>query len=271
MLLLVVLFLTTASADEPPEAEPSVRVRRITKPGYVSLIVENPHAYDVTVALTVISENMRTTRLTPETGTVTGRSDTEVARVSVADRARPWRWRYRFRWTKGRLDCEHDDETLYRLPFESGRSYRVSQSHHGRLTHHGPNQYAVDFAMREGTTVCAAREGVVVDLKEDSKLGGPKERYKDFANFVSIAHPDGTIGEYHHLQFEGVLVEIGERVKAGQAIARSGNTGYSTLPHLHFGVYSAADAERMQSHPFTFDTAQGPIREPREGRTYTAK
>ncbi len=117
-------------------------------------------------------------------------------------------------------------------------------------------QYAVDFSMPEGTTVCAARDGVVVDLMESSEVGGPDRNYKDDANFVSIAHDDGTIGEYVHLKRDGVLVEIGDKVKAGQPIALSGNTGYSTAPHLHFGVYSPRDVHRLRSHAITFTTAR---------------
>ena len=147
----------------------------------------------------------------------------------------------------------------------------MSQGYNGRLSHRDVNQYAVDFAMPEGTTVCAAREGVVVDLKESSNTGGPDKKHTDESNYVSIAHADGTIGEYHHLKVDGVLVEIGDRVTAGQPIALSGNTGYSTFPHLHFGVYSAADGERLQSHPITFTTAQGTVAEPRAGRVYTAR
>ena len=70
----------------------------------------------------------------------------------------------------------------------------------------------------------------MVDLNESSNTGGPDKKHKDESNYVSIAHADGTIGEYHHLKADGVLVEIGDRVTAGQAIALSGDTGYSTLP-----------------------------------------
>jgi murein DD-endopeptidase MepM/ murein hydrolase activator NlpD len=111
----------------------------------------------------------------------------------------------------------------------------------------------------------------VVDLKASSNSGGPGKEFTDESNYVSIAHADGTIGEYHHLLFDGVLVEIGDRVAVGQPIALSGNTGYSTFPHLHFGVYSAADAQQRQSHPIIFITAQGTTAEPQAGRVYIAQ
>jgi murein DD-endopeptidase MepM/ murein hydrolase activator NlpD len=265
------LCLSVCLGSQSSDEKPAVKVTRVPQAGGVCLVVDNHKAYDVTVSLTIRGQNIRVTRLVSEPGVYMGHSRIEAASVFPADPAKPFKWRYSFSWTKGSVEARHDDGILYRLPFEKGRSRRISQGYNGRLSHHGVDQYAVDFAMAEGTTVYAAREGVVVDLKESSEVGGRDEKYKDESNYVSIAHDDGTIGEYHHLKFEGVLVEIGDRVAAGQAIALSGNTGYSTLPHLHFGVYSAADAQHRRSHRITFLTAQGPVSEPRSGRVYTAE
>lgn len=271
MAVSVMVLLSVACAGQPSKGEDSVEVKRVSGPGHVSLIVENRRAYDVTVSLKVYAHNASVVRIVPETSVYAGHSRTEAVRVSSPDSGQPWKWRYRFHWTKGSIDARHDANAVYCLPFEKGRAYRVCQGYNGRPTHRGPNQYAVDFTMPEGTTVCAARAGVVVDLKESSDVGGRGMKYADESNYVSIAHADGTIGEYHHLQADGVLVEIGDRVVAGQAIACSGNTGYSTFPHLHFGVYSAADAHRMQSHPITFATVEGIAIDPRPGRAYTAE
>jgi murein DD-endopeptidase MepM/ murein hydrolase activator NlpD len=246
-------------------------MRRVTTPACVSLVIENLRAYDVTVTLTIRAENAQVTRLVPETATYGGYTELEAARISVTDPSKRCRWRYSLHWAKGALNVRHADETRYRLPFNKGETYRVSQGYEGRWSHRNQDQYAVDFAMPEGTTVCAAREGIVVDLKESSKTGGPDKKHKDEDNYVSIVHPDGTIGEYHHLRYDGVLVEIGDRIAAGQAIALSGNTGYSTHAHLHFGVYSAVDGSHRQSHRVTFVAREGTIAEPRPGRTYTAE
>lgn len=269
--LVAMAWLSVASGGQPSKDEDTVRVKGGARAAYVSVMVENRRAYDVTVRVTIHGQNVQVMRMTPETGTYGGYSQTEAVRVFPADPGKPWKWRYRFHWTKGRTDVRHDDATLYRLPFEAGQAFPVSQGYNGRLSHRGVNRHAVDFMMPEGTTVCAAREGVVVDLKESSVAGGPSKGFTDESNYVSIAHADGTIGEYYHLLRDGVLVEIGDRVEAGQPIALSGNTGYSTFPHLHFGVYSAADAEQRQSHPITFLTAQGPVTEPRASRVYTAQ
>jgi murein DD-endopeptidase MepM/ murein hydrolase activator NlpD len=269
--LVLLVPLSLVSAGESSGDRSTVRVRRITTPACVSLVIENCRAYDVTVTLTIRSENAQVTRLVPETATYGGYAQLEAARVSVVDPGKPCRWRYYLHWAKGAMNVRHSSEIRYCLPFQKGETHRVSQGYGGRWSHRGQDEYAVDFAMPEGTTVCAAREGIVVDLKESSRTGGPDKEYKDEDNYVSIAHADGTIGEYHHLKYEGVLVEIGARVTAGQSIGLSGNTGYSTLPHLHFGVYSAIDGSHRQSHRITFMTREGTIPEPRAGRAYTAQ
>ncbi len=257
-------------AERPGQREEVVSVRRAPSANGVSLIVENRATCDVTVTMTLDASNMRVTWIRPETEAYPAGSETEAVRIAPEDPSRSCSWRFHFKWVKGNLHARHDENTLYLLPFEADRSFRVSQSYNGTLTHFDQDQYAVDFAMREGTAVCAARSGVVVDLEESYKTGGPSKKYKSRVNFVSIAHEDGTIGEYHHIRQNGVLVEIGQEVHAGQRIALSGNTGYSTIPHLHLGVYSPVDGKRLQSHPITFSTRQGIVTEPVEGRVYTA-
>ncbi len=267
----VMVPFSILSAGETSGARNAVRIRRVATPSGVSLSIENRQAYDVTVTLTIHTENAQVTRITPETTTCLGHAQTEAARISAIDPTKPWRWRCNLRWAKGSMSARHNDETRYRLPLQKSATYRVSQGYNGRWSHRGQDQYAVDFAMPEGTTVCAARDGVVVDLKESSKTGGPDKKYQDECNYVSIAHVDGTIAEYQHLKYDGVLVEIDARVTAGQAIAISGNTGYSTLPHLHFGVYSAVDGSHRQSHRLTFVTREGIVTEPLARKTYTAE
>ena len=70
-------------------------------------------------------------------------------------------------------------------------------------------------------------------------------------NFVLLLHDDGTLGEYMHLSPSSVQVQPGERVERLQPIALSGNTGFSSTPHLHFQVMTASDdASAKQSFPF---------------------
>ena len=62
------------------------------------------------------------------------------------------------------------------------------------------------------------------------------DRFGDRANSVRVLHPDGSMGVYAHLEWESTIVSPGQRVRVGQQLGRSGNTGFSSGPHLHFVV-----------------------------------
>ncbi|MCW8109077.1 M23 family metallopeptidase [Alteromonas ponticola] len=155
-------------------------------------------------------------------------------------------------WTAGTLNPQHNDNFAYRYPVQNGR-HKIVQGFNGQYSHQGASKYAIDFAVPVGTQVVAARGGKVIDLEASFDRGGPARKYARYANYVVILHDDGTTGEYYHLQKNGVLVNRGERVKQGQPIAKSGNTGFSSLPHLHFGVYKALPHGNFQSIKFNFE------------------
>ncbi len=83
----------------------------------------------------------------------------------------------------------------------------------------------VDWYVTQGTTVTAAAAGTV------TRAGW----YGDYGYCVDITHSNGTMTRYGHLS--SVKVSVGQSVSQGQAIAASGNTGYSTGPHLHFEIW----------------------------------
>jgi murein DD-endopeptidase MepM/ murein hydrolase activator NlpD len=71
------------------------------------------------------------------------------------------------------------------------------------------------------------------------------------ANVVRILHDDGTYAVYAHLNTNTIRVRPGDRVERGDYIADSGNTGYSSGPHLHFAVVRNVGM-RIESVPITF-------------------
>ena len=98
------------------------------------------------------------------------------------------------------------------------------------------NELSLDFKMKKGSKICAAREGVVIEARADSDKGGLKEENLADGNYIIIRHEDGSIANYWHLDKDGVFVTVGSYVTKGQLIGSSGNTGYTAFPHLHFQV-----------------------------------
>ncbi|PQJ73865.1 M23 family metallopeptidase [Polaribacter gangjinensis] len=126
----------------------------------------------------------------------------------------------------------------YNLPFLKGKRYKVLQGQNTNFTHKGNfSKYAIDFKMNIGQTVCAIRDGLVIHVKENSGKGGNNKKFFNDANYILVAHSDGTYSQYVHLKKDGAIVSKGDFVKKGQPIGYSGNTGMSTEPHLHFGVF----------------------------------
>jgi murein DD-endopeptidase MepM/ murein hydrolase activator NlpD len=124
---------------------------------------------------------------------------------------------------------------VYNLPFSKGSRFLLIQAYNSKLSH--TNELSLDFKMKTGSKICAARGGVVTAIKEDSEVGGLKDEYLSQGNHIIIKHEDGSEAMYWHLKKDGVLVNVGDSIIQGQHIGYSGNTGYTAFPHLHFQVY----------------------------------
>jgi murein DD-endopeptidase MepM/ murein hydrolase activator NlpD len=104
-----------------------------------------------------------------------------------------------------------------------------------------------------------------MDVADDFfENGRSLERYGSRANYVRVLHDDGTMAIYAHLKAETIRVRLGARISSGQVIAHSGNTGYSSGPHLHFAVERNV-GKRLASQPFSFEAASGRLVEPATG------
>lgn len=144
----------------------------------------------------------------------------------------------RYSFYVGRIGAAPVARRCYRLPYPAGHAFTVSQAYGPGMTSHAhpQNRYAVDFAMPEGVPVVASRAGVVADATLRHRAGGPQPPPGRNANRVTIVHDDGTVAQYAHLAHEAPVVQRGQRVQAGTVLGRSGNTGYTGGPHLHFVV-----------------------------------
>lgn len=150
-----------------------------------------------------------------------------------------------------------DTSYVYTLPFEHRKKVFLVQAYEGIFSHRG--ERSLDFKIKKGTIICAARSGVVTAMREDSEKGGLKPENLSDGNYVTIQHADGTVANYWHLEKDGVLVNTGDSVVTGQAIGRSGNTGYSAFPHLHFEVMGYDASGKYTQLPTRFHTQKGTI------------
>ncbi len=174
------------------------------------------------------------------------RSQIRLATLAPRDASKPLRYTPKLRHALG------DPRLLpkpykYPLPWRGG-PFRLTQGANGQYSHFTPKgRYAVDIAMPEGTPIVAARGGMVVKIENQQSGRGNNPA----GNFVRIMHDDGTMGVYLHLMKGSVAVREGQRVETGTRIARSGNTGNSTGPHLHFVVQRNVGLA-IESIPFDF-------------------
>ncbi|HKJ16020.1 MAG TPA: M23 family metallopeptidase [Xanthomonadales bacterium] len=174
-------------------------------------------------------------------------------------------YKLHYRWAPGKPNPLPVSGLIMQPPFAAGESYPISQGFNGKTTHIGEDsRYAVDIVMPVGTPVLAARAGTVMDVEEDFNEGGiDKDSLMQRANRVLILHDDGTMAVYAHIDLASVNVRPGLHVRAGRQIARSGNTGFSTGPHLHFAVQQNIGME-VVSLPFKFARPDGNPEAPTE-------
>jgi len=112
----------------------------------------------------------------------------------------------------------------------------ITQGNNGATSHydHGTwdNTYAIDIALPVGTDVLAMADGIVKYVDNDPAGAGGKE--------LAIEHtgPTGKKFVTVYLHLSEILVAQGSSVTQGQVVAKSGDTGNVTGPHLHFHMWN---------------------------------
>ena len=274
-------------SDRPPGDSRSVEVRQLAK-GTADAFVDVTHRFvGAAVELTAANDYYAPVELRLEIAALRGlsypdpdlsmfwllpaRSRTPLLRLSVLENGQAPLLEYSYRFLLGDPRAQHQQTEPYRAPFAISNGYPVTQAYPDVVTHTGPDSYyAVDIAMPVGTDIFAARGGVVFDVAASNFSAGLDiERDGPAANVVRILHDDGTYAIYAHLNTNTIRVRPGQRVERGDYIADSGNTGYSSGPHLHFAVMRNAGL-RAESVPITFLGANAGSVVPAAGNTLTA-
>ena len=267
-LLCLLAFLTVASVTAGDQK--LIRISTEKVDGVTSFFVENLQYADVTVTIEMETENLASTAALPFTATIPPRARTNVFVLTPENPREDSTWSYTYYATWGSLHVTHDNDYIYALPYPSGMKFPVSQAFHGKYSHTGGDCYSIDWKMPEGTPIHAAREGVVVGVKDDSNVGGSDKKFEWDANYVLIRHSDGTLGHYVHLEQHGVSVKLGQKVHTGDLLGYSGNTGHSTGPHLHFAVFKAESGKQRETVAIKYRTKPLLAEILSEGRSYTA-
>ncbi len=170
-------------------------------------------------------------------------------------------------------DFEPPAESPWCLPYAEGTGYLVTQSYCSAPGRSHFLRYAYDFQMPMATEILAARDGQVVELREqwpDSGTTGGEE------NVVILEHEDGTLSLYIHMMQNGITVELGDTVRQGDLLGYVGMSGTS-FSHLHFQVCLRGGMCSWKTGewtlPVSFRNVQGELDEAgglAEGVTYTA-
>ena len=235
----------------------------------ITVTLVNKNIYPVTLKIIPFYHSLRPNNQVKNEMVLQANSKTNYTNLNIVGSKSYYR--YQFFWLMGSMYAKHDDNYLYTLPYKKGTKHMVSQGYNGKKTHKGRSAYSIDFPMPIGTGVYASRDGLVIKTKANSNRGGYDKKFASSGNYVRILHKDGTLATYYHLKQHGVIVKVGQRVHQGEKIGYSGNTGYTSGPHLHFSVFKAKNAHQTQTIPVKILSDEGIITNPVIGKYYISK
>jgi len=275
LLIISCLLATSLGRPAPASCQPLSQnlfdIKVDERVDQYDIFLINKVSFDITVDLSMELVNLKSSTELPLTMSLKGFQETKALQLKVIKKYKQGSYKSAYRYTIGNVCAKHDTSYIYHLPYKVGSARRVVQSYFGDISHNESSKYAVDFEMPTGTAVYAARDGIVVGFYEGSNRGGTHADFMKLTNYIFIRHQDFTIGAYYHLKRNGALVRIGQKVKRGEHIGYSGQTGYTLGAHLHFEVFKALNGKEQITFPLKFATLKGVISNPIEGQSYIAK
>jgi murein DD-endopeptidase MepM/ murein hydrolase activator NlpD len=155
-----------------------------------------------------------------------------------------------------------------RRPVRIGQGFNNNKGSHRDWPEDGADMsYSIDFDLPEGTKIIASRGGTIVAVRVEGKKNYSGENIKKgqvacdkWMNEIGIKHSDGTYADYAHVKYKGAFVKVGDKVKQGQVIGLSGNTGWSSEPHLDFCIFRRNyKNRRIKTIKFKFEDYKGSL------------
>ena len=254
------LWGSSSAGGGMPEQQRVVFIEKRGKPEQPELYLINRNPAPVEVSFKLASqENVRAPAI-PEQWIVAANSETKIAALTPARTGQPMRYDYKLRWQLGDPRAHHNERFAYSPPVPEQNAFKITQAFNGSYSHHtNGSRHAIDIDMPIGTGIRAARGGVVVKVLDVHGAGGNSVAYRSQTNSLYVLHDDGTFGIYAHLRKGSALVRPGQKIQTGQMIAQSGNSGYTSGPHLHFAVLRSAGL-KWQSEPFVLASPYGVVK-----------
>ena len=200
------------------EPEPRVHMRMEGPDSSPVYLLFNDFWGPVEVELSLVDQvNVMAEPALPARFVVPGQTEKLLVGIGALDPARGFQYRLQLASVPGKPLPDLVQGLVIDPPFPAGSSFYVSQGFNGTETHNTPDSiYAIDIVMPIGTTVVAARDGVIMDVEEDfNRSGSDLQEFADKANHVRILHDDGTMALYAHLDLASVEVRAG----GGSALA----------------------------------------------------
>ena len=261
ILFILIVFSFKCFSQKSDKERFTVYNVRNEEDGSCVVYATNKYLCDESVLITFNAlKNMKADVELPYKGVIpAGAKEYKLFTLTIKDPTKESQLGYITKYCHGDIyNNKQDKDHVYIIPYQAGEQHPVGQGYGGKFSHYMKGlTYALDFDMNEGTPVCAAREGIVIDVKDDSEKHGKTMQFQRYGNYITIYHEDGTFANYFHIKKNGSKVKAGDKVKAGQIIALSGNTGWSSGPHLHFQVYSYNEDMEPESIPTKFLQEEG--------------
>ena len=173
-------------------------------------------------------------------------------------------------WPIGSVETTESDGKLYALGEPEASTITSSFGYRGAVINSSgvriagnENHGAIDIATGSGagnTNVIAAKSGVVVYPTDIANINcrNADPSCTGYGNYVIIQHSDGNYTLYAHLHAGTISVKAGDSVKQGQVIAKMGNSGNSTGPHLHFEIRLGENSSSARVDPLTYIDKDNP-------------
>lgn len=164
---------------------------------------------------------------------------TELKRIKNGAYSFTWSYKYNH---GDHFQKNYDRDFAYGLPYTTGKNVKIIQGYNGSSTHQNKN--AIDFDLAIGEDVIAVRDAVIIKVVDHNSKSCYREECSKYNNYIQAYHDDGTFVEYVHIKKNGSLVRVGDKIKQGDVIAKSGDVGWAAGPHLHFEIFfKRLDAE----------------------------